>query len=594
MVSFSDLLGRLPWWVAALLGALAVWLGLALIARPFDSLAVLVAIIAASFVITGISELAGAHGRRHPRLALLAGVIWIVAGLGIAAWPGLTIGGVAIFAGATMLVGGLVRLVTGLRGSRDERPISVLSGLASAIFGGLALGWPDVTVVVVALLVGPRMLLFGIGQIVAAFARRSGSAEAPSAGNPDGARPSRRWRLLRAGAAFSAALLLVALSTWLRAEAPEVDSFYDPPEMSASEPGTLLRAEPFTRALPPGARGWRILYSTLRDDDAPGVASAIIVAPNEPPDGPRPVIAWAHGTTGVERPCAPSLLNDPFMAGGLPGLEQVIASGWILVATDYIGLGTSGPHPYLIGEGQARSVLDSLRAARQLDGLDMAEEAVVWGHSQGGHAALWTGILAPEYAPELDIAGIAAVAPAADLPGLAEHFRESPVTRILMAYIARAYSRYYPEIRFDDYIRPTAREIVRGLAGRCLAEPAALLSIVVTLPLERPILSTSPLEGELGRRLAENVPTGPIVAPLLIAQGQDDTLVLADAQAGYVEARCAAGQRLEYRAYEGQDHISIVADDSPLIPGLLAWTEERFDGVEQLPGCRTVTIGGAG
>jgi alpha-beta hydrolase superfamily lysophospholipase len=283
-------------------------------------------------------------------------------------------------------------------------------------------------------------------------------------------------------------------------------------------------------------------------------------------------------------------LNDPFLASGMPPLEPVIARGWILVATDYIGLGTPGPHPYLIGEGEARSVLDSLRAARQLDGLDMAAETVVWGHSQGGHAALWTGILAPQYAPELDIAGVAALSPAADLPGLAETFRESPVTRILMAYIARAYSRYYPEVHFDGYIRPTAREIVRGLAGRCLTEPAALLSLVVTLPLERPVLSASPLEGELGRRLAENVPTGPIAAPLLIAQGVDDGLVLAETQDGYVAARCAADQRLEYRAYEGEDHISVIADGSPLIPDLLAWTEQRFAGVEQPPGCQLETL----
>lgn len=71
----------------------------------------------------------------------------------------------------------------------------------------------------------------------------------------------------------------------------------------------------------------------------------------------------------------------------------------MIVATDYVGLGTAGPHPYLIGQGEARSLLDSVRAARQMPGLSLEPETVIWGHSQGGHAALWAGTLAPTYAP---------------------------------------------------------------------------------------------------------------------------------------------------------------------------------------------------
>jgi hypothetical protein len=50
------------------------------------------------------------------------------------------------------------------------------------------------------------------------------------------------------------------------------------------------------------------LYTTTRDTGVPAVASAIVAAPAHPPAGPRPVIAWTHGTTGVAEDCAPSLL----------------------------------------------------------------------------------------------------------------------------------------------------------------------------------------------------------------------------------------------------------------------------------------------
>ena len=41
------------------------------------------------------------------------------------------------------------------------------------------------------------------------------------------------------------------------------DGFYDPPSRLPDRPGVLLRSEPLRGVtLPPGMRGWRILYTT--------------------------------------------------------------------------------------------------------------------------------------------------------------------------------------------------------------------------------------------------------------------------------------------------------------------------------------------
>lgn len=65
--------------------------------------------------------------------------------------------------------------------------------------------------------------------------------------------------------------------------------------------GVLLRSEPFTRDVPPGARAWLILYTT-RDTGVPAAASAIVVAPAHPPAGPRPVRnGMADGCTRAGR-----------------------------------------------------------------------------------------------------------------------------------------------------------------------------------------------------------------------------------------------------------------------------------------------------
>src|SRR6185436_2091071 len=112
----------------------------------------------------------------------------------------------------------------------------------------------------------------------------------------------------------------------------------------------------------------------------------------------------------------PSLVSAP--AAGIPALNQIVSAGWVIVATDYSFAEKGGPHPYLIGEGEARAALDSVRAARQIPDLTLDRRMVVWGYSQGGHAALWTGIIGPRYAPDLEIRGVAAIAPAANIENI--------------------------------------------------------------------------------------------------------------------------------------------------------------------------------
>jgi acetyl esterase/lipase len=280
----------------------------------------------------------------------------------------------------------------------------------------------------------------------------------------------------------------------------------------------------------------------------------------------------------VAEGCAPSLLDDPFTAGATPALVQVVDRGWVMVATDYVGLGTEGPHPYLIGQGEARSVLDAVRAAHQLDALSLSDQTVVWGHSQGGHAALWTGQLADSYAPDDHVIGVAALAPASDLTGLAANLDDVPGGSIFESYIIQAYSDGYDDVRFDDYIRATARIPVREIAARCLAEPEVFVSVISTLLFDKSITSRDPTTGSLGTRLAENVPLAPISAPLFIGQGGSDGLVLPSVQQAYVDQRCALGGVVDYRTYPGFDHVGVVGSDSPLIPDLLQWTQDRIDG----------------
>jgi pimeloyl-ACP methyl ester carboxylesterase len=381
---------------------------------------------------------------------------------------------------------------------------------------------------------------------------------------------------------FACVMALVAGAWWLaRPAAP--DAFYVPPANWPAGPGALLRQEAFVRGVPADAQAWRMLYTTTRGDGTAAVASAIVMTSRASRSERRSVIAWTHGTTGVVPGCAPSLLEDPF--ANVPALRQLIDNGWVYVATDYVGLGTSGPHPYLIGEGEARSALDSIRALRQMEGIRVGDETVVWGHSQGGHAALWTGILAPDYAPDVHILGVAAIAPASDLQSLIDAIQATPVGRIMSAFVLRSYAEAYPDVEFDAYVTGWKRWLAGDISDRCLAGREALFSVAESLLAGGSIFASAPTSGPFGERLSENTPNGLLQQPLLIAQGLADDLVRPDVQSRFARGRCDAGEALEYRTYAGRDHLSVVAPDSPLTRDLVQWTRDRLNKIPMSADC---------
>ena len=113
------------------------------------------------------------------------------------------------------------------------------------------------------------------------------------------------------------------------------------------------------------------------------------------------MVSYAHGTTGIADECAPSKSNGSGETGVIANI--LVSNGYIFAATDYEGLGTAGVHPYVVGVSEARSMLDIIRAARQL--TESSGKSVVWGHSQGGGAALMASEVAPKYAPDAQVVG---------------------------------------------------------------------------------------------------------------------------------------------------------------------------------------------
>ncbi|MCE5288777.1 MAG: lipase family protein [Nocardiaceae bacterium] len=230
---------------------------------------------------------------------------------------------------------------------------------------------------------------------------------------------------------------------------------------SGTGPGDLVSSqllEPTgaeAKGFPANAKVWRVLYVSIGvDENDRQLVCGLVAAPasglRANNSGRANVLAWSHGTVGLDQRCLPSSDPKKLFWGPMPGgigaigvgkplgeyegtadsgaLQFALDQGWMVAAADYQPKDT-----YVLGRVAAANVLDSVRAASQLvaqekltpeliKGFDM----VTWGHSQGGHAALWAGQMADTYyaatspakpTPPIELAGVVALAPASTFIG---------------------------------------------------------------------------------------------------------------------------------------------------------------------------------
>lgn len=349
-------------------------------------------------------------------------------------------------------------------------------------------------------------------------------------------------------------------------------------EAEAKKPGAILNVWPLVGGGVGGGDAFRILYQSTGLKGQPiQVSGAIYLSPGRPPAGGRPVIAYAHPTSGVVEKCAPSLMPDN--AGLIWGLKSMVAKGYIVVATDYPGLGTPGIHPYLIGVSEGRAVLDSVRAAIALPRSGASNRFVVWGHSQGGHAALYSGELAKSYAPELKLLGVAAAAPATYLIELFDADKSSAAGKELTAMAIYSWSTLYKD-PVSSLVEADAMNVYKTMAHDCIESVADFVALERDeRPLEREKFlkanpaKTEPWEGIMKRNSPGQRPAG---APVFLAQGTADTTVRPYITKQFGNALCKQGTKVMFVSLPGVTH-TFAAKAS--VSTALKWMDDRFRGV---------------
>ncbi len=348
-----------------------------------------------------------------------------------------------------------------------------------------------------------------------------------------------------------------------------------PPLASAAPPGTLVSADPVVDT-PPGAQAWRIRYWTTSDRGTEIEVTGMVVAPREAmPPRPRAVIAWTHGTSGVAEKCAPSLASDFF--GVTPGVTEAIRRGYVYVAPDYPGLGSAMPHPYLVGASAAHSVLDAVRAARSIPGAASGSSFAVWGESQGGHAALWTGQLARSYAPDLQLLGVAAAAPPTDLVENLRAGSDPSVRAFLTAFTAYSWSRHFGAPLSTLGNRSTQGVITRLAQNNCITlnKKPKLGTMLGVLVLRRDLKNVDLGTIQPWARISrQNSPAArDYGVPFLIAQNPRDVIVGPAVTMAFTRKLCRNGARVRFISITGQGHETSARDTTA---PTLDWIDARF------------------
>ncbi|MFZ1362563.1 MAG: lipase family protein [Candidatus Nanopelagicales bacterium] len=377
----------------------------------------------------------------------------------------------------------------------------------------------------------------------------------------------------------------------------EIAAFYETPNpLPAGKPGDIIRQEKFeTPNVPDNAEMYRVLYRTEDQNGKPRVSGAFIVIPKaEAPAGGRKVLAWAHGTTGMGDACAPSRTKDPINI--IPWVNEAIDRGYVVTATDYAGLGTEGPQMYLIGQDEARDVVNSVRMARNFPGSHANKTYGVFGHSQGGHSSLWTGHVGPEYAPELDLVGVAAAAPAGELIPLVDGQWNQMAAWVIGPEVLISFKERYPDLPTDGIVTDAGMKGYESMAETCINDAA--IEAMIDEKLGRKFFASNPMDNPVWRKVAEEQSTKPLPKkmPAMMLQSVNDGVVLPSSNSILQTTWCKAGSELQ------SDWLGPLAGNtapvtlSPMThmktgiasgPLALSWMYQRFENAPAVNNCNT-------
>lgn len=393
-------------------------------------------------------------------------------------------------------------------------------------------------------------------------------------------------RNLLAGALGAALLAGTTLVTAGGAAAAPMYPASDPDPFYAQSRGVDSRAEgdPIAvrpmPALPafPGADVWQVKYRTTDSQEHPiSSVTTVLVPRNRPVDGP--LLSYQHIINALGPRCAPSRTlysNDPdVVIREAPALNLVLQRGWAVALPDHLGPNSAYGAAKLGGV----ITLDGIRAVQRVPELNLAESPVgLAGYSGGGMASAWAAALAPTYAPELNIVGVAEGGVPMNIGKMANGLGSQPHPAFGLAMAAAlGLEREYPNrLPISEQLNDRGLAMRGEIADACTnGILAAGAGLSVTEVARTTDLMSSPQAWEVLNENSVELYPGVPTAPIFEWHSPTDALIPVDSIEATMARYCAAGARVQSELFPSPDHLTTAVLG---LPSALDYLDARFRG----------------
>ena len=398
---------------------------------------------------------------------------------------------------------------------------------------------------------------------------------------------------------------------------PPVPPFYESVMKMApnGKLGEIIKQERIQTSVK-GAQAWKIAYISSDVAERRTIATGVIVAPmGRPPKEGRPIMAWAHGTTGAAQSCGPSQnidptapLNEYFLVGGnswtdygLPNIAEFIREGYVVVATDYQGQGGGGKHQYAVAGTNGRDVINSARAASSLKEAGAGKKTIVYGWSQGGGATIAAASMIDYQskqgtaAENLQYLGFVGLAPD-DIAVLIPHLPadEAGAIKVMAEILTSNASNVfdfahltmnlwgtqaaYPNLKLTDLATDQGAAVLdRVIGNKCMHVLADTLNYAYGNQY-KDLLKSAPSNSLAWVKAFIDGSVAPVkpVAPVIIYWGTKDTAVPPIMHELYQKQMCALGGNVERIQLPGeQTHYTTPGVAAPMY---MPWIKDRLAG----------------
>jgi Secretory lipase len=378
---------------------------------------------------------------------------------------------------------------------------------------------------------------------------------------------------------------------------PSQDPFYTySGSLTGVAPGTVLKSRTISdvdlgTTTPLSAT--QVLYRTTGEQGQPTVTVATIIAPTGGNPATR-IVSYQTAYDALGSECDPSYTlqggDDGYDSDEATIIGGYVAAGYAVVVPDYEGTNLD----WGAGQESGYGTIDGVRAAEQVLGLPQGSTPVgLVGYSGGSIATEFASELAPSYAPNLDLVGVAEGGIPVDFAHNLAYVNGSQdwsgVIPAVLVGVGRAFG-----IDLDQYLSAYGEQVTNTVSSQCINNFLGNYPGLTVQQLLKPQYAnflSIPVFADVINHLIMSrtgTPKGPLLMAVGDADGTGDGVMVDNDVEALAHTYCRRGVSVQFSEYSGQDHDNAAV---PFEAAALSFLTQRLAGLPVINGCSSIGAG---